>query len=163
MAYNKNNYNRNGSYNKKYNNKGYNRNYSSKRYDDRPHTANGKVLEFNAQEHKKPNIKITDINGKVYEVDGKLSVGFIQNMVAWSADIQNMTMGKNNLREVADMLGILREFALQLINLNVDGIKYAMEDVDKGFNDVEILYSLFVFITGIAGTNLKETTERISK
>lgn len=162
MAY-KSNYNRNGSKYNRYNNNGYGRNNSAKRYDNRPQTANKNVLEFNALEHKKPNIKITDVNGKVYEINGKLSVGFIQNMVAWAADIQNMNMGKDNLKEVADMLGILREFALQLINLNVDGVEYDMEDVDRGFNDVEILYSLFIFIAGIAGTNLKETTDRISK
>lgn len=161
MAYNK-NYNRNGGkYNKNYNRN--DRNYNGARYENRPHATRDNVLEFNALEHKKPNIKITDVNGKRYEINGKLSVGFIQNMVAWAADIQGMTMGQDNLREVADMLGILREFALQLINLNVDGVTYTMEDVDRGFNDVEILYSLFVFITGIAGTNLQETTERISK
>jgi len=153
MAYYKNNnYRKNGGYKKNNNYKYYeNRNYEDNRPQERP-VFNG----FDATQYKKPDIEIKDLNGKVYTISGNFSTAFSAELIKTSKRIEKIRAGKDTLEQFPEMFDLLREWCLSLINLNVDGVEYTMEDVNRGFNDIYVLYNLVGYIAKVVGASNRE-------
>lgn len=154
MAYNKNyryNNNRNRAYNKGY--KNYNGN-SANVIDmhERFENKNG----FDARQFKKPDIEIIDLNGKAYTINGNFSTPFSIEMMKYIDKVESMRDGANDLENLPEMLSIMKEWCLSLINMNVDGTEYTMKDVERGFNDVYVLYNLMNYISEIMTKNTNE-------
>lgn len=151
MAYNnynnKNNgYRNNNGYRPNYNGNGYrNNNYNNgfrPQNDNRP-VNNG----FDARQWKKPDIPVTDLNGKTYMISGNFSTAFAANMIKYLEEAKQFeNININEPEKYAGAFEILKKWCLELINLNTDGIKYTMDDVDAGFNDYFVLCGLIDYI-----------------
>lgn len=149
MAYKKNfnkNYNRNrNNYNgghKKNNNYRYNDN---KDFENRPQTrptSNG----FDATQYKKPDITIKDLNGKVYTINGNFTTTFTETLVKANKRVEEIQANEDLEYRYPELLKLLKEWCLILINQNIDGEKYTMEDVECGFNDIYVLQALISYI-----------------
>lgn len=142
MAYYKNNnYRKKGGYKKNSNYKYYeNKNYVDNRPQERP------AREFDATRYKKDDITIRDLNGKVYTINGNFSTAFTVELVKTQKQLEKINQSKDMVECYPELLKILKSFCLVLINQNVDGEKYTLDDVEHGFNDIEVLKALVTYI-----------------
>lgn len=142
MAYYKNkNYRKNGGYKKNNNYKYYeNRNYEDNRPQERP------AREFDATRYKKEDITIRDLNGKVYTINGNFSTAFTEELVKAQQQLERIEQSGDMAERYSELLKMLKSFCLVLINQNVDGEEYTLDDVERGFNDIEVLKALLTYI-----------------
>ncbi len=142
MAYYKNNnYRKKGGYKKNSNYKYYeNKNYVDNRPQERP------AREFDATRYKKDDITIRDLNGKVYTINGNFSTAFTEELVKAQKQLEKINQSKDMAERYPELLKMLKSFCLVLINQNVDGEKYTLDDVERGFNDIEVLKALVTYI-----------------
>ena len=103
---------------------------------------------FDATQYKKPDILIKDLNGKVYKISGNFSSAFTAEIMQMKKRIEEIKKS-DPIEKFPEIFDILKTWCLKLINLNVDGEKYNTEDVDRGFNDVYVLYNLVAYIAEI--------------
>jgi len=103
---------------------------------------------FDATQYKKPDILIKDLNGKVYKISGNFSSAFTADILQTQKQIEDIKQN-DPIERFPEIFDILKTWCLKLINLNVDGEKYNTEDVDRGFNDVYVLYNLVAYIAEI--------------
>lgn len=158
MAYKKNNnYKYNGGH-KKNNNYRYNdnRNFNN-RTQERP-AFNG----FDATQYKKPDIEIKDLNGKVYKISGNFSTAFSAELLKTSKRADEIRKGSNTLEQFPEMFDLLRDWCLTLLNQNVDGVHYTMEDVNRGFNDIYVLYNLVGYIAKVVSASNREINRMVT-
>ena len=142
MAYYKNNnYRKKGGYKKNSNYKYYeNKNYVDNRPQERP------AREFDATRYKKDDITIRDLNGKVYTINGNFSTAFTEELVKAQLQIERIEQSEDMAERYSELLKMLKSFCLVLINQNVDGEKYTLDDVEHGFNDIGVLKALLIYI-----------------
>lgn len=144
--------NRNGQYRKYRKNNNYNNNRKDNRFNDNrinDNRMNQPVFKgFDATQYKKPDILIKDLNGKVYKISGNFSSAFTAEIMQMQKRIKEITES-DPIEKFPEIFDILKTWCLKLINLNVDGEKYNTDDVDKGFNDVYVLYNLVAYISDI--------------
>lgn len=103
---------------------------------------------FDATQYKKPDILIKDLHGKVYKISGNFSSAFTAEIMQMQKRIEEIKKS-DPIEKFPEIFDILKTWCLKLINLNVDGEKYNTDDVDKGFNDVYVLYNLVAYIAEI--------------
>ena len=157
MAYKKNynkNYNRNR--NNRYNGgQGYNDNKKFY-YMDRPQEQKPTFEGFDASQFKKPDITIKDLNGKVYTISGNFSTAFSAELIKTSERVDEIRNGSNDLEKFPQIFDLLRDWCLSLINHNVDGETYTMDDVKRGFDDIYVLYNLVGYIGKVISASNRE-------
>ena len=163
MAYNNynnrgnNGYKKNYNNNNRYNGNGYNNGFNNgyRPQNDRP-VNNG----FDARQYKKPDIPITDLNGKTYMISGNFSTAFAANMIKYLEEAKQFeNINVNEPEKYAGAFEILKKWCLELINLNIDGIEYTMNDVNAGFNDYFVLIGLINYIAGLMDIKPQETNK----
>lgn len=159
MAYNKNYNNRyNGGYNKKNNYQ--NRNYNNYRpQNDRP-AFNG----FDASTYKKPDIELKGLTGKIYRISGNFSMAFASQIFKTMQRVDKVT--KSNLSDIEkfpELYDLLKDWTLELLNLNTEGITYSMDAVLKDFNDLYVMYNLLQYIGGYMGKDAPEFMREAQK
>lgn len=141
MAYNYNNKNNRN----RYNNGGYNPNYNRNRNFNAPNTA-AKFEGFDASVYKMPDFKIKDLNGKVYTINGNIDTELRKHYIEDAERINKIQESKSgDISIFPDLIDAFKDWCLAILNLNVDGIKYTMDDVNAGWNDVYVLQGLFTF------------------
>lgn len=143
-------YKKNGQYKKYRKNNNYNRKdnrYNDNRINDN-RTSQPVFNGFDATQYKKPDILIKDLNGKVYKISGNFSSAFTAEIMQMQKQIEEIKKS-DPIEKFPEIFDILKTWCLKLINLNVDGEKYNTEDVDRGFNDVYVLYNLVAYIAEI--------------
>ena len=111
---------------------------------------------FDATTYKKPDIMIKDLNGKIYKVSGNFSTAFSADILKTQKRVEEIRQGSDKIEQFPQMFDLLKEWCLSLINLNVDGEQFTMEDVNKGFNDIYVLYNLVAYISNIIGQDKKK-------
>jgi len=148
MAYNRNfNNNRfNGGYNNRNNNNYQNRNFNNnyRPQNDRP-AFNG----FDASTYKKPDIELKGLTGKIYRISGNFSMAFASQIFKTMERVDKVT--KSNLSDIEkfpELYDLLKDWTLELLNLNTEGIAYSMDAVLKDFNDLYVMYNLLQYIGG---------------
>lgn len=151
MAYKKNKRN-NGGY--KYNNRR-NNNYKNNNYNPQK-PAYTEFDGFDATQFKKPDINIKDLRGVVYTISGNFSTAFSANILKTTEQINKIRNNSNNIEKFPEIFDLLKEWCLDLINLNVDGKTYSMDDVNAGFNDIYVLYNLISYISKVVSASNKE-------
>ena len=156
MAYKKNfnknyNRNRNNNYYGGYRNNYYNENNEYNRPQEKP-TFNG----FDATQYIKPEINIKDMNGKVYTISGNFSTIFTEELVKAAKKVEEILKNDDVELRYSESLAYLKNWCLLLLNQNVNGEKYKMEDVECGFNDVVILRKLFIYISEYIKKNVND-------
>lgn len=148
MAYHNNNRNNKGGY---YNNRNnnYSRPYNNKYNKNNNYSAN-RENEFTLDFFKnaKPDITIRDYRGVIYTIPGEFSVDFISYITSIFdkiTEIENIIKTDNNksYEKFPELTKLLKDFILTLINLNVDGIKYTIDDVSRGFNNIDAMMDIF--------------------
>lgn len=148
MAYKKNfnkNYNRNR--NNRYNGgQGYNNDNKKFYYMDRPQEQKPTSNGFDATQYKKPDITIKDLNGKTYTINGNFTTTFTETLVKANKRVEEIQANEDLEYRYPELLKLLKEWCLILINQNIDGEKYTMEDVERGFNDIYVLQALISYI-----------------
>ncbi len=156
MPYN--NYNNGYRNNNNRNNNRNNRNFNG---NNRPAYNNEDVLSL--RKFKQKNIKIEDMNGKPYIINGNFATEFIMNMIRVKDRITAIQADLDKPEGITEMFDILKRWCLDFINMNVDGIVYTMSDVNAGFNDFDALSYLFNFIVKTVNkqkfNEVKTTTE----
>lgn len=149
MAYKKNfnkNYNRNRNRNN-YNGGQYKNNKKNDfDYMDRPQETKPTFEGFDATQYIKSNINIKDMNGKIYIVKGNFPTSFTEELVRVSKQITEIQKNADKEFIYIESLKILKNWCLLLLNQNIDGETYTLEDVERGFNDVNILKKLMIYI-----------------
>lgn len=154
MAYKKN-------YNYKYNNKNrYNNggqfrkndNYMMNRPQEMKPTFNG----FDATQYKKPDITIKDLNGTVYTISGNFSTAFAAEIARTSKEVDKIRKGSDVLEQFPRLFDLLRGWCLSLLNLNTEGKTYTLEDVNRGFDDIYVLFNLLTYITKLYNVSNQE-------
>ena len=158
MAYKKNfnkNYNRNR--NNRYNGgQGYNNDNKKFYYMDRPQEQQPTFNGFDATQYIKPEINIKDMNGKVYTISGNFSTIFTEELVKAAKKVEEILKNDDVELRYSESLAYLKNWCLLLLNQNVNGEKYKMEDVECGFNDVVILRKLFIYISEYIKKNVND-------
>ena len=158
MAYKKNfnkNYNRNR--NNRYNGgQGYNNDNKKFYYMDRPQEQQPTFNGFDATQYIKPEINIKDMNGKVYTISGNFSTIFTEELVKAAKKVEEILKNDDVELRYSESLAYLKNWCLLLLNQNVNGEKYKMEDVERGFNDVVILRKLFIYISEYIKKNVND-------
>lgn len=158
MAYKKNfnkNYNRNR--NNRYNGgQGYNNDNKKFYYMDRPQEQQPTFNGFDATQYIKPEINIKDMNGKVYTISGNFSTIFTEELVKAAKKVEEILKNDDVELRYSESLAYLKNWCLLLLNQNVNGEKYTMEDVERGFNDVVILRKLFIYISEYIKKNVND-------
>lgn len=161
MAYNKN-------YNGGRNNNGYrNGNYNKRQYRDDSRdfervyrTTDDNMYELNIRRFKKKDIKIVDMNGKVYIIDGNFSHEFALQTAAYKERFEEAEaqVKKNNadVNAAMHLMNLYKECCLMLINHNVNGTEYTMQDVNSGFNDINALVYLMKGVFDIVEKEAKK-------
>lgn len=162
MAYNNRNYNNNnrfnGGYNNRNNNNYQNRNYNNnyRQNEDRP----ADNYAFDATKYKKPDIKIRDMNGKVYTISGNFPKMFVIELARNINEIRKITDGDyTQLDKFPELFDLLKKWVLSFLNLNVDGITYSMSEIMTGFNDVFCLFDLFNYIVKVTDADATDANE----
>lgn len=148
MAYNNyrgGNSGRNGNRNRN-NYNGYNNRNNNRRSDDRDfernnrNTADNMVLDV--RRFRRKDIKIVDLNGKGYTINGNFSHEFAIETGKYKTRIDALVDKRKKgatVEDVAELFAVYKDFCLMLINHNVEGVVYTMDDVNKGFNDLDAL------------------------
>ena len=132
---------------RRYNNENYkNSGYNEKRYNNNfaPRTAG-----FDARKYKKQDIEITDLNGKTYIISGNFASTFSVEMVKYIEQVEKYKEEKADIKDMPEMVDMLKEWCLNLLNHNIDGKVYDMTVINAGFNDVDVLFNLFNYITNL--------------
>lgn len=142
MAY-YNNYN--GGYKKNRYYKNNNQKYNNNKPQSRPAQFNG----FDATQYKKPDIEIKDLNGKVYKISGNFSSEFSAKLLAKIDEINGIKGMAKDVKNFPEIFSISKDFCVDIINCNIDGITYTWDDIKTGFNDVNVLYNLMGYISRI--------------
>lgn len=120
---------------------------------DRP--VNNGMTEVRLKRFKKENILIADLNDKEYVIDGNRASEFITEMLdtrkEWFELDRKMKENPNDedaaIAMRARVMDILKKWCLTMINCNVSGDKYTMDDVTRGFNDINALMHLMSVVT----------------
>ena len=141
MAYKK-NFNKN--YNRNRNNYYGGQNNRNNNYMNRPQEQKPTFEGFDATQYIKPEINIKDMNGKVYTISGNFSTIFTEELVKAAKKVEEILKNDDVGLRYSESLAYLKNWCLLLLNQNVNGEKYTMEDVERGFNDVVILRKLFI-------------------
>lgn len=168
-GYRNNNYNRNngGQYNNTYKNNG-NHYRNDSRDNFRPQE---RTFAFDAMQYKKPDIDIRDMNGKIYTINGNFSTEFAAKIMHTFESLEKVKDQTNWIKDYPEIYNALKEWALELINRNIDGVEYTMKDVELGFGDIIVLQKLIEFIFEIVSidpvkddaTALINNSERVAK
>lgn len=164
MAYNKN-------YNGGRNNNGYrNGNYNKRQYRDdyreferRDRTTDDDMIELNVRRFKKKDIKIVDMTGRVYIIDGNFAHEYILQTAAFKEEAEELgkRMKEDNvdLETAKAMYDLNKECCLILLNHNINGDEYTMKDVNRGFGDVQALGYLMTNINKLAEEEAKKANK----
>lgn len=157
MANQYNNYNNNRGYR----NNNYNNNRNNNYRNNRPQNENRKPA-FDASKYKKPDIDIKGLSGTVYTINGNFSFDFASVIFKTNSRIENVT-GKDValIEKFPEIYELLKEWTLELLNHNVNGITYTMDAVNKDFNDLYVMYNLLQFITDFIAKDAKETPIKV--
>lgn len=117
-------------------------------YNERRETRSGDTLDvIRLERFKKQNILIVDMNGKEYVIDGSFAVEYtseIADNIDEAVKLEKIINDEKTnqvvrVSKVKELLGIYKNWCLTLINHNIDGAKYTMDDVNRGFNDPNAL------------------------
>lgn len=153
MSYNNNFRNNNRGYS---NNNRNNRNYNdNRRYENNDYRRNEPAFNgFDATKYKKPDIEIKGLTGKIYRISGNFSMGFGAEILKTIKRVEAITKGNmDNAEKFPEIYDLLKDWTLQLINLNVDGVTYSMDAVLRDFNDIYVMYNLIAYISGFMSTS----------
>lgn len=154
MANQYNNYNNNRGY--RYNNYNNNRN-NNYRSNNRPQNENRKPV-FDASKYKKPDIEIKGLSGKKYFISGNCTFDFASVVFKTKKQINELLAGSFDLEDrFPQIYEILKEWMLKFLNYNVDGITYTVDEVDKEFNDLYVMYGFLVEISKYIAEDSKDT------
>jgi|GEM_PF-5252624 len=81
-------------------------------------------------------------------ISGNFSTAFASDLIKYLEELKQFdNINPNEIEKYPAAFEILKNWCLELINLNTDGIKYTMDDVDAGFNDYFILCGLMNYIS----------------
>ena len=132
--------NRNGGYNHNYNR---NRNFNN--FNAQYRTNNNAAFEgFDASVYKMPDFSIKDLNGNIYTIKGNIDTELRKHYIEDAERISKIQESKQgDISIYPELIDLFRDWCLTILNLNVDGEKYTMDDVNAGFNDMYVLQGLF--------------------
>lgn len=141
--YNNNSNRYNGGYNRN-NNQYYN---NHRNQNDRP-AFNG----FDATVYKKPDIELKGLSGKIYRISGNFSGEFGAYLCRIKSRVDTVADSKlSDIEKFPELYELLKDFTLQLINLNTEGVTYSMDAVQKDFNDIYVMWNLLRYIDNHMG------------
>lgn len=130
-----------------------------KSYQKDNETRKDNKLAFDARGDRRPDIKIADMNGRIYTIMGNfpsmLSAELVKDMETIDK-LRNMKEG--DINDYPELIDTLKKWALAFINLNIYGEKYEIKDVNVGFGDIKVLIGLFEFIAEEVNQYNKERT-----
>ena len=129
----------NKNYNRHRNNYYGGQNNRNNNYMNRPQEQKPTFEGFDATQYIKPEINIKDMNGKVYTISGNFSTIFTEELVKAAKKVEEILKNDDVGLRYSESLAYLKNWCLLLLNQNVNGEKYKMEDVECGFNDVVII------------------------
>jgi len=157
MAYynNRNNNNRN--------NNNYNNNRRNNFYNNNEQGRNTNNNGFDARVYKKPDIDITDLTGHTYRISGNFSTAFSSEIIKTIERAERIRGGSNDLDKFPEMFDLLKDWCLSLLNLNVDGEKVTIDDVNRGFNDIYVLYNLIGYIAKCVSSNSAQMIDMFNR
>lgn len=115
---------------------------SKKRYYDDRDTRRDDVIELNVKRFKKKDIKIVDLNGNTYIINGNFSHEFAIEVGRFQDAANKIVENKKknpSIDDVSSLHNLYKECCLLLLNYNIDGKQYTMDDVNRGFNDLNAL------------------------
>ena len=156
--YNNRNKRYNGGYNRnnnRYNNGGYNYNRNNQNAAQQLNVNEEFNLDFLPL--AKPDIKIRDYRGNIYVIPGDFTTDFIASLTKYVEKVQDFKNKSSDPTIFPEWLKVLKEFCLEFINLNVDGTKYTMEDVNRGFNNIDALNDILNFAANRAQDTLNNS------
>lgn len=121
------------------------------------------MYEIKLKKYRKKPIYLEDMNGKPYVISGNFTVDFMVEMAKYIDEVKKLESDMktvNSISEKAELVSklfdIYKEWCLKLINYNVDGIEYTMQDVNMGFNDMEAIKYLMGHIAKLIARAEKE-------
>ena len=164
MAYNyNNNYNGNRNYrNNNYRNNNY-RNNNRPQYNNQNRNNNQEELNLDLRKYKKPNLRITDLIGNVYMIDGNFTSEFATEVIATQKKINNINNKKDDSDKFVQLFQLLKDWCLKFINLNTEGKKYTADDVQAGFNDYWCLLDLFKNVGKLIESEMTQGIENLGQ
>lgn len=139
-------------YNKRFNksgNRNYNNNNGFNRYDNRQYEQPARFNGFDARQYKKPDIEITDLNGKVYTISGNFSSELSAKLLANIEEIKGIKEKSKDVKNFPVIFDIAKDFCVDVINCNIDGVTYTWDEIKTGFNDINVLYGIMGYISNI--------------
>ena len=150
-------YNRNNNYQ----NRNYNKNFMPQ--NNRP-AFNG----FDASVYKKPDIELKGLTGKIYRISGNFSMGFASQIFKTMQRVEKVTNSNlSDIEKFPELYDLLKDWTLELLNLNTEGITYSMDAVLRDFNDIYVMNNLLKYIGGFMGKEapelMKEAQEATNK
>ena len=99
-------------------------------------------MVLDVRRFRRKDIKIVDLNGKSYTINGNFSHEFAIETGKYKTRIDALVDKRKKgatVEDVAELFAVYKDFCLMLINHNVEGVVYTMDDVNKGFNDLDAL------------------------
>ena len=167
MAYSR-NYNNNNKYDGGYTNRYYKNNYNfqNKNFKNNYRVQNNKPAfnGFDASTYKKPDIELKGLTGKIYKISGNFSMAFASQIFKTMERVNKVT--KSNLSDIEkfpELYDLLKDWTLELLNLNTEGVTYSMDAVLRDFNDIYVMNNLLNYIAGFMGKNASALMQEAQK
>lgn len=108
---------------------------------------NENSIGFDARGSKRPDIKIADMNGKIYTISGNFPSLLGAELTKDMEIIEKLrNLSSDDIASYPEIVDTLKNWTLKFINLNTYGDEYTMKDVNVGFGDLRVLIGLFEFI-----------------
>lgn len=142
-----NNYNRNNNNNRN----NYNNDFQPRENNGTPNRRNNNPnVGFDFTAYVREGFPIQDMDGNKIDISGNFSGELASKavqMALFAADkSQYMDEIKKDPKKYTEFYESLKEWALEIINNNIDGTKFEMDYVNQHMNDLEGLVGLTVFV-----------------
>ena len=149
-----NNYNRNNNHNRNNNNhnrNNYNNDFQPRENNGTPNRRNNNPnAGFDFTAYVREGFPIQDMDGNKIDISGNFSGELASKavqMAMFAADkSQYMDEIKKDPKKYTEFYESLKEWALEIINNNIDGTKYEMDYVNQHMNDLEGLVGLTIYV-----------------